>query len=110
MSDLNYSPDYGSKLSKEPRVLTAQFGDGYAQRAADGLNNAPQVWDVMFNVPPADVDIIEALFESKGGVTPFTWTPPGKSQIKVICKKWERVYTSYGLQGISAQLQQDFSP
>lgn len=30
---------YGTKLTLTPRMLKTQFGDGYAQRSSDGINN-----------------------------------------------------------------------
>jgi hypothetical protein len=33
-------------LTTKPRVRTAMFGDGYEQRLADGINNAPRAWSL----------------------------------------------------------------
>ena len=60
-----------------PRVLNAEFGDGYSQRAPDGLNTLMRKWRLQFtNRDQADCDAIEAFFEAQGGCLAFSWTPP----------------------------------
>jgi phage-related protein len=72
-----YVPDYASPLEETPRIRKAQFGDGYEQRTADGLNTILQKWSVKFNVRPrADADEILAFFRALGGTTPFEFVVP----------------------------------
>lgn len=88
MSDFEYQPARGAVPTHRPRVKTAQFGDGYGQRAADGINNDLVTWNLTFNRVRSDIEAIAAFFKSKGGVIPFTWTPYGRSEILVICPEW----------------------
>lgn len=110
MSDFTYVPaTSGTSLSKEPRTLRTQFGDGYQQRIADGINTQPATWNLTFNVVEADADVIEALFAGWRGVDAFTWTPPGtKSEIAVICTKWQRSYNSAHTATIAATFEEVF--
>ncbi len=72
-----YAPNYGSAMQVIPRVLTAKFGDGYSQRAADGLNTLLRKWTVLFNNrSQTDCDAIEAFLVAQGGCLAFNWTPP----------------------------------
>ena len=37
-TDVNITPDRNLKHTTKPRVLKAKYGDGYEQRAGDGIN------------------------------------------------------------------------
>ena len=41
--------DRGIQQTPAPRVLKAQFGDGYEMRVRDGINNTPRTWALSFN-------------------------------------------------------------
>ena len=41
--------DRGIQQAPTPRVLKAQFGDGYEMRVRDGINNTPRTWALSFN-------------------------------------------------------------
>lgn len=94
-------PDKGFTYQSSPNRFIAQFGDGYQQRTAKGINNLQQSFNVSFNNrTKEEIDDITAFFESKGGVTNFSFTIPdsnnsGETTIKVICETWSQAYT-YG--------------
>jgi phage-related protein len=94
MSDFEYQPAYGMNVSKQPRTLTNKFGDGYEQRAADGINNKLRTYSLSFSRVTADVEAIETFLDGKGGVTSFTWTPSGGSEVRVICREWGYSFNS----------------
>ncbi len=82
MSDFNYVPSYGTDVTDEYRTLVAQFGGGYKQEAADGINAVRDVWRVVFeNIPRTDGEAIRTFLRGKCG-QPFTWTPPGGMEAK----------------------------
>lgn len=62
------------------RVRTAQFGDGYAQRVADGINNKVQSWPLQFTGIKADMQAIAAFLDARQGYQAFYWTPPAGVQ------------------------------
>lgn len=75
--------------SHAPQITKAQFGDGYAQRVASGINNAPRTWQVPLSVSKADHDTVNSFLLARGGYDPFFWTPPGASSpVVVVCEKW----------------------
>src|SRR5437870_4716718 len=77
-------PQYGAQASVTPDVLTAQFGDGYSQDVAVGINSTSQVWTLSFNTDPVIADSIFAFLQRQGGVKRFWWTPPRQTDpIKV---------------------------
>jgi phage-related protein len=68
------------------RTLDAQFGDGYSQSAADGINTKSQSWTVSFRgiIEPTCANIIAAneimdFLDARGGWESFLWTPPASS-------------------------------
>lgn len=108
MSDFTFVPSWGSDLDEEPTVAKAQFGDGYAQRVGDGINNRKQVWSLRFeNLTSANADTIIAFFRTRNGASSFTWTPPGLSEAKFICEKWKRSYPDFS-HTITATFEQVF--
>ncbi len=76
METFNWSPKIGPKSSTTFRRLTAQFGDGYRQAAADGINNKVESWPLQFVGAAAYVTPIRAFLDRHAGVRSFRWTPP----------------------------------
>jgi len=58
------------------RVLSAKFGDGYEQAAADGINTAMQSWPLSFVGREAVILPIKAFLDRHGSWQSFLWTPP----------------------------------
>ena len=108
MSDFTYNPSASSARSRKPRVLSAPFGDGYEQRVADGINTAPAIWSLTFVRGDTDASAIETFLEGKNGVTSFTWTPPGGSEIRVLCREWNRSFAGVNHNVITCTFEQVF--
>ncbi len=82
-------PSYGSQVAYKPDVRNAKFGDGYEQRLANGLNNRPRQWKVIFaNRVTATADQMQAFLDARGAVESFDWTPPHGSAGKWVCREW----------------------
>lgn len=108
MSDFSYQPVFGAQRNKTPRVLSARFGDGYEQRLADGINTKPAIWNLTFTYDNSTIASIESFLETKGGITSFTWTPHGGSEIKVICREWSKSIDSPTTSSIQTTFEQVF--
>lgn len=81
----NITPDMSSAPRYTPKILRAEFGDGYLQAAGDGINPFKEEWDLSFsNRPKSDIDTITAFVRAKNGAEAFLWTPPDE----VTAKKW----------------------
>lgn len=87
MSTFTDTPASAS-LTVKPRIRTAQFGDGYEQRLADGINNAPRSWALTFARSNAEADVILAFFEARNGDEAFDWTPPYGAAGKFVARDW----------------------
>lgn len=95
------TPDKQLSKASKPRVLTAKFGDGYEQRAVDGINNLAETYTLTFKTrPKADIDDIVAFLDSKQNVTKFTLTLPdtnnttisGERDVKVVAETYTTNY------------------
>ena len=92
-------PDKGITRSNEPNVILSEFGDGYEQRLANGINNLKQEFSINFATRlKADIDDIADFLELKGGVTPFNYTyadsneSGGEKTVKVVCDEWQQTW------------------
>lgn len=104
-------PSHGTQVKRRPRVLKAQFGDGYAQRVGDGINNSPQKWDIRFeDISKADALAIDNYLAGKGGVTKFSWTTPDGVTANFVCEEWSRTFSQENGHQVTATFEQDFAP
>ena len=104
------APDYGASKKAQPNVRSIQFGSGYSQRAAFGINQDPKVWDLSWqNRTTADANSIEDFLEGRGGVESFNWSPPDEaSTYKWICQSWTKTMPYLNLFNITATFVQVF--
>lgn len=81
MATFPYAPDWGCKPTMTPRVLKAQFGDGYDQRAGDGLSPFLATWGLTFSVRSESEarGIFGWLNGKSAHTTAFLWAVPGDS-------------------------------
>ena len=71
METLPYCPKPNYTVSNEPKIKKMDFGDGYQQRRADGLNPLLRKFSVTFNLRnPQAVKLAQFLAKHKG-VTAF---------------------------------------
>lgn len=69
-------PSPTTRKRTEPRIRKAEFNDGYKQKTKDGINNAPERWDVVFeSVNRAEIEAIEQFLIDEAGAN-FLWTSP----------------------------------
>jgi phage-related protein len=93
-------PDQPPADDRAPRVLTAQFGDGYSQRVRDGLNTNLESWQLTFEGRTlADIAEMRAFLDARGAAEAFQWIAPdnwttapnvpdaGNPKL-YLCKKW----------------------
>lgn len=89
-SDSAWCPSLTMTRSKERRLVTAQFGDGYQQRTLDGINAINRKWAVKFEKKDsAIIADMETYLESvKGNAFPFQ-DPATGTIYNVFCDTWQ---------------------
>ena len=95
--------------SREVRVIGTEFGDGYEQTQADGLNALRDKLTVKWgNLTIAQANSIDAFFQARYAV-PFNWTPPQQSIQKLWrCTTWSVAYMERHA-SVSATLEEVFA-
>lgn len=74
------APSYSSSGTTDYKILEADFGDGYSQRAADGLNSKKISWSLTWeNRPDTDVSTLADFLNDKLGYEAFLWTAPDET-------------------------------
>jgi phage-related protein len=95
-----YTPDKTANKKITPRVIQHTFGDGYEQRAVDGINNINETYTLAFsNRGKAEIDDLIAFLNSKKGVTKFDLILPdsnqvgGEKTVKVVTTDYQMNFT-----------------
>lgn len=77
-------------LKRKPRVLSAQFGDGYGQDSPDGLNANLQTWELTFeDIYKHDGIAIDEFLTARKGAEAFEWTTPLQETLAFKCREWD---------------------
>lgn len=105
------APSPGTSRKPELKLLEAEFGDGYSQAGADGMNHIRDVftlkWDVLTQ---GQADVIDAFLRSKRGTMPFLYQHAHTTApVKVTCKEWNRDDEAAGLCRFTATFRQSFA-
>lgn len=114
-------PSQSSRVSVQPRMLRAQFGNGYSQRAKDGINNSPLRYQVVFaNRKPSLIKEVKdfllggSSFYNREAHEYFYMKAPAPFDASF--RKWVLVgecevsFGSGALQSISFNLEEVFDP
>lgn len=101
-------PNYGAKAKREFRVLRADFGDGYSQRAPDGLNSKKETWSLKWDyLDLTEYNTINNFLTARKGTEAFLWTPPYQTVArKFICSSFEASIPAYNLYEITAEFEE----
>jgi phage-related protein len=102
--------DYGTAVTRKPRLFRTPFGDGYEQVTANGINSNPEVWNLKWDVPAATAQAIEDFIVAHAAV-PFKWTNP--KGVLIVVQAYDgctHTWDNYGKHTVTATFTQDFSP
>lgn len=102
------NPSYGLSTDTQARIIEAKFGDGYSQRAGDGLNSVDEVVNVVWNqLTEVDAQTIVDFFKARAGFESFDWTPPKElTAKKYIVQAWKRSKPRFGQDSVTAAFRQ----
>jgi len=98
-----WNPSFDSSINHEPRTNYIQFGDGYFQREANGVNHQQIILNATFQeIPDNEAKSLMSFFEYKGGVGKFKMTLPtpyGGEKLYV-AKNWKHNFNGYNRNNI----------
>ena len=89
-------------------VIRNDFGDGYSQRAGDGINVNRERYQATWRMDSSAIDNIVAIFTSAAGVDSISAKiHPDGSTAKWSCDSWTRTHF-IGYDELTATLRQEF--
>lgn len=92
-------------------IRKAQFGNGYTQRAAKGINNRVQSWPFTFVGTDAEIAPIKTFLETHAGQASFYYTPPFSAvPILFVCETFTLVPAAAGNASLSANFEESNAP
>ncbi|MDE2849353.1 MAG: phage tail protein [Acidobacteriota bacterium] len=112
MSEITLHVSSGSGVRHQVRVLEKKLGDGFTQRAAEGLNNVAMKYDAVWKgLSSEEAAGLLQFFRDRAGTEPFTVTslPEPLNTRKWICKDWSEVWISAERRNVRAVFEEDFS-
>lgn len=92
------------------RVSKAQFGDGYSQEVADGINNKSESWPLQFVGTKSQMQPIVDFLDAHAGAVGFFWTPPLGAQGLYKVASYQKAPQGGGIYLLSATFEQKFAP
>lgn len=103
-------PVFPLSRNRAPKILANEFGDGYTQRAADGLNSNPLELELTWNeLTKVERDEIVDFFTARGGFESFTWQEPDTLVTsKFICLTWADILVYFDGYSVQASFKQVF--
>lgn len=84
-----FCPRIDAVAKTEFQIRKAQFGDGYVQRAGNGINTKSTGWTLQF---VGDWDYIKPIFDfldEHGGHTAFQWVNPMEELGLYVCESYD---------------------
>lgn len=104
-------PSRSFRKTKKTRVRVSSFGDGYEQRALDGINTIGQEFQLQFtNISISSAQDIDDFLDARGGLEAFYWTPTGDAtQMLFKCEEWDVEYSSHISRSVTATFKRVFS-
>jgi len=92
------------------RTRSAQFGDGYQQVAADGINNRTSSWPQKFVGSKTEILAIQDFIDRHAGTKSFLWMPPLGGQGRFRINEYTPAVEAGGVWSLSATFTESFAP
>jgi hypothetical protein len=111
MATFTYTPDFGATYQVKPNVRVSKFGDGYEQRAQNGLNARAKKWTLKFSLrSDTEINAIVSFLETAGSVSSFDWTDIDGYAGKYVCREWQKSKDRANLNTLDCSFEQVFEP
>ena len=103
-------PSYNSDLQASHDVIDVTFGDGYTQRAPNGINSKRSSYSLNWvGLTLSERDSIVDCLDRHRGVTDFYWTPWDDVQQRWTCDTYNASPSPGNYYGISATFVKSFN-
>ena len=101
--------DRGLQKQSKQRIYVLPFGDGYEQRAKNGINTKEETYSIqMKNKNWYEIELISAFFDV---ITPDSFTITlQREDIKVVCESYSITSNEPDIQSISTTLRRVYEP
>lgn len=108
MAEFTWIPDSPSQITNKFNINSVQYGDGYMQRRANGINSLNQKIQLQFsNRTNDEIDSIDNFLYNTGGTASFTLTLVSGEVITAIIDPdngWTRQDKEASLGGITVNI------
>lgn len=89
MAEFTWRPQDDYPISNAPRVKVVNYGDGYEQRAKDGINNKLKSYQLIFRGVITEMQPIQDFLDARGAVESFQWMSIYENEMKtIVCREW----------------------
>lgn len=97
-----WCPRLSASAANKFSTRTAQFGDGYMQVSANGINPRSQEWSVEFTGDALYIKAIKDFLNAHKGYQAFQWAPPLESIGLYRCDEYSPTALGAGMHNLSA--------
>lgn len=91
------------------KVRKAQFGDGYRQTSADGINSRSSTFNLQFKKDATTMAAILAFLDAHAGVS-FYWSPLLRGPLLFTCETYGEPTKDGDIYTLTATFEQTFAP
>ncbi|KPA87082.1 phage-related protein [Pseudomonas asplenii] len=105
-----WGPERNTTPTISFRTKSAKFGDGYEQRAADGINNRTQSWPLKFTGTKKRIEEIMDFLDRHAGHKAFYWKNPFGETVLYRCDQYQPQPMSGTTYSLTATFDQAFHP
>jgi phage-related protein len=95
-TDVCWMPSWPVAIDREPRMNVAKFGDGYEQRALDGINWMNTTWKLKWTMRPYAVLTAMDIYLTDAQAGSFPYLTPTGVLANVFCDKWTVTWSYKG--------------
>ncbi len=96
MKQFNWIPQESLQVKVKPKVKVISFGDGYEQRAPDGIHNQLRSYSLQFAGTEEEIRVIDQFLTEHGAVKAFRWTPQDTRKTSTFkCEEWSLEVRGY---------------
>lgn len=111
METFTWCPRLDPQGLTKHRNLEAKFGDGFTQRAGDGINDTYDSWSLTFTGSDELVGPVKGFLDKHSGRRLFKWTPPLSDEKYFVADEgYQLVPHGAGLYTLTVTFNQDFLP